>query len=121
MECLSGYLLLAQKQYEDKSIASSYNFGPNDESCVTTGELATLFCSLWGENASWKNVSENNAPHEANFLKLDCSKSKAVLGWKPNWNINKAVEKIVEWEKSLQSGMSASDITDKQIKEYFNL
>ncbi|MGN0740825.1 MAG: CDP-glucose 4,6-dehydratase [Treponema sp.] len=121
LECLSGYLLLARKQYEDKSFAGSYNFGPDDESCVTTGELATLFCDFWGNDVSWKNVSEVNAPHEANFLKLDCSKSKTVLGWKPQWNIRTAVEKIVEWEKAVQSGTSAAEITDKQIREYFSL
>ena len=119
LECLSGYLLLAQKQYEDKAFAGSYNFGPDDESCVTTGELATLFCSSWGENAAWKNVSEANAPHEANFLKLDCSKSKSVLGWRPHWGIKTAVEKIVEWEKAVQSGESHAEVTDRQIKEYF--
>ena len=119
LECLSGYLLLAQKQYEVKAFAGSYNFGPDDESCVTTGELATLFCSSWGENAAWKNVSETNAPHEANFLKLDCSKSKSVLGWRPHWGIKTAVEKIVEWEKAVQCGESPAEVTDRQIKEYF--
>lgn len=121
LECLSGYLLLAQKQFEDKKFAGSYNFGPDDESCVTTGELATLFCDSWGENASWKNVSEANAPHEANFLKLDCSKSKTVLGWRPHWGIKTAVQKIVEWEKSVQGGITAAEITDRQIKEYFGV
>ena len=120
LECLRGYLTLAQKQYEDKSYAGNYNFGPDDESCVTTGELATLFCESWGKGAGWKNVSEANAPHEANFLKLQCEKSKNVLGWYPQWGIKQAIEKIVEWEKAVQSGTSAAEITDKQIKEYFN-
>lgn len=119
LECLSGYLLLAKAQYEDKVFAGSYNFGPDDESCVTTGGLATLFCSAWGDGAGWKNVSEADAPHEANFLKLDCSKSKSVLGWRPKWTISQAIEKIVEWEKAVQSGTSAAEITDSQIKEYF--
>ncbi len=119
LECLRGYLMLAQKQYEDKSFAGNYNFGPDDESCVTTGELATLFCETWGNGAAWKNVSEAAAPHEANFLKLDCSKSKSVLGWHPKWGIRQAVEKIVEWEKAVQLGTSAAEITDRQIKEYF--
>lgn len=119
LECLNGYLMLAEKQYEDKSVAGSYNFGPNEESCLTTGELATLFCELWKDGAKWKNISEKNAPHEANFLKLDCSKSKSVLGWKPQWGIKTAVEKIIEWEKSVLQGISAREITDKQIKEYF--
>lgn len=120
LECLRGYLTLAKAQYEDKKYEGSYNFGPDDESCVTTGELATLFCKSWGENASWKNISESDAPHEANFLKLDCSKSKSVLGWYPKWTITEAIDKIVEWEKAVQSGTSASEITDKQIKDYFN-
>lgn len=119
LECLRGYLTLAQKQYEDKSFAGNYNFGPDDESCVTTGQLATLFCESWGKGAGWKNVSEANAPHEANFLKLQCEKSKNVLGWYPQWGIKQAIEKIVEWEKSVQSGVAADEITDKQIKEYF--
>ncbi|MCR5062229.1 MAG: CDP-glucose 4,6-dehydratase [Treponema sp.] len=121
LECLRGYLTLAKAQYEKRSFAGSYNFGPDDESCVTTGELATLFCNLWGNNAAWKNVSEANAPHEANFLKLDCSKSKNTLGWKPQWGIKEAVEKIVEWEKSVKSGVSAAEITDGQIRMYFGL
>lgn len=119
LECLRGYLTLAKAQYEDKKYAGSYNFGPDDESCVTTGDLATLFCNSWGENASWKNVNEANAPHEANFLKLDCSKSKTVLGWYPQWGIKQAIEKIVEWEKAVQNGVSAAEITDKQILGYF--
>lgn len=119
LKCLRGYLMLAKTQYENKAFAGSYNFGPDDESCVTTGQLATLFCKEWGDGAAWKNVSEANAPHEANFLKLDCSKSKSVLGWKPQWTIGDAIKKIVEWEKAVLAGMAAAEITDKQIKEYF--
>lgn len=119
LECLRGYLMLAKAQYEDKTLAGAYNFGPDDESCVTTGGLADLFCENWGSGASWKNMNESNAPHEANFLKLDCSKSKSVLGWRPKWGIRDAMQKIVEWEKAVQGGGSATEITDKQIKEYF--
>ena len=119
LECLCGYLTLAKAQYENKNFVGSYNFGPDDESCVTTGQLATLFCDGWGDGAAWKNVNEANAPHEANFLKLDCSKSKTVLGWYPQWGIRDAMRKIVEWEKAVQGGASAAEITDKQIKEYF--
>ena len=121
LECLRGYLLLAKTQYEDKSFMGSYNFGPDDESCVTTGELATLFCEKWGDVASWENISEKNAPHEANFLKLDCSKSKSILNWFPKWTITTAIEKIVEWEKAVQMGIKPYEITDKQIREYFEV
>nr|WP_318660139.1 CDP-glucose 4,6-dehydratase [uncultured Treponema sp.] len=120
LECLSGYLLLAKNQFENKQLMGSYNFGPDDNSCVTTGNLATLFCKLWQEGANWDTVSDKNAPHEANYLKLDCSKSKSLLGWKPQWSIGTAVEKIVEWEKGVQGGIPAADKTDEQIKEYFN-
>ncbi len=119
LECLSGYLLLAQKQYLDKKFAGAYNFGPDDESCVTTGKLASLFCEAWGDKAKWITEHESNAPHEAIFLKLDNSKSKNVLGWIPQWSIKTAVGKTVEWEKFLQKGMPAAEVTDNQIKEYF--
>ena len=120
LECLSGYLLLAQKQYLDKKLAGAYNFGPDDESCVTTGELASLFCEAWGDNASWITEQENNAPHEAMFLKLDNSKSKKILGWIPQWNIKTTVGKTVEWEKDIQKGIPVAEVTDEQIKEFFN-
>ena len=119
LECLRGYLLLAKMQYENKSVVGSYNFGPDDESCITTGDLATLFCNKWGSGATWEKVAECNAPHEANFLKLDCSKAKRVLKWFPLWPISTAIDKIVEWEKRVQNGISAAKITDSQIKEYF--
>lgn len=118
LECLSGYLLLAQKQYTDKSLSGSYNFGPDDESCVTTGELVSLFCEYW-KGASWK-IQGDNGPHEANFLKLDCSKSKSTLGWKPYWNIRTAVEKTVEFARC-QSDLDRTECLEKQIRDYFAL
>ena len=118
LDCLWGYLLLAQIQYEDKTFSGSYNFGPNDESCVSTGELATLFCNKWGNNVSWKKMREENAPHEAKFLKLNCSKAKTILHWNPKWAIATAIEKVVEWEKAVQQGINAAEITDNQIEEY---
>lgn len=132
LECLSGYLLLSQKQFGAKQFAGAYNFGPDDDSCVTTGELADLFCKFVGNGASWQNVQDANAPHEANFLKLDNSKAKAVLGWMPKWNIENAVEKVVEWHKAVDgfcaagtncnaddTSTKASAQTDAQIKKYF--
>lgn len=118
LECLSGYLILAIKQLENKTLEGNYNFGPDDDSCVTTGQLADLFCNAW-KNISWVNISEQNAPHEANFLKLDCSKAKQMLGWKPNWDIKTAIEKIVEWHKHVINGGSPKEITEIQINQYF--
>jgi len=117
LECLCGYLVLAEKQYNDKSLQGAYNFGPDDESCVTTGKLADIFCAVWGCGATWR-VQGDGGPHEASFLKLDCSKSKAVLGWKPFWNIKTAVEKTVEFAK-IQSDNEKLACIEKQIKVYF--
>jgi len=117
LECLSGYLLLAKKQYNDKTLEGSYNFGPDDESCVTNEKLVSLFCGAWGQGAAWR-IQGDRGPHEANFLKLDCSKSKAVLGWKPRWDIKTAVEKTVEFAKAGTDDKRLSCI-EKQMQEYF--
>ncbi|MBO7048718.1 MAG: CDP-glucose 4,6-dehydratase [Spirochaetia bacterium] len=119
LECLRGYLILAQKQYLDKTITGAYNFGPDDESCVTTGELATLFCDKWGDGVYWESKKELfPPPYEATFLKLDNTKAKKILNWFPKWDIKIAVEKTIEWEKAVKKGISAAEITDNQIKEY---
>ena len=121
LEPVVAYLILAAEQYKNKGLAGNYNIGPDECDCVSTGALVDLFCSKWGDGAAWKNVAEKNAPHEANFLKLDCSKIKAVLGWKPKWHITDAVEKIAEWSKIYLSGNDISEVMDKQIKEYLNV
>lgn len=118
LEPVCTYLLLAQMQYENHSLAGSYNVGPDDCDCVTTGDLVALFCTLWGGNASWKNVAEANAPHEANFLKLDCSKIKSALQWKPRWHIADAIEKTVEWSKAYLAEKDVNPVMEKQILEY---
>jgi CDP-glucose 4,6-dehydratase len=117
LECLYGYLLLAEKQYNDKAFEGAYNFGPDDESCVTNEKLVNLFCGAWGDEASWR-IQEDGGPHEANFLKLDCSKAKAVLGWKPKWDIKTAVEKTVQFAKANTDNERLTCI-DRQIQEYF--
>jgi CDP-glucose 4,6-dehydratase len=119
LECLSGYLLLAEKQYADKSLEGAYNFGPDESSCVSTGELADLFCDCWGPGASWESRGDSG-PHEAHFLKLDCSKAKALLGWKPRWDIKAAVEKAVEFAKAASNEKRLACL-ERQIEEYFEL
>ena len=119
LEPLSVYLMIVKKQYEELSFADSYNVGPDDCDCVATGELVDLFCKYWGADASWINQSEASAPHEANFLKLDCAKLKRTFGWNPRWHIEDAIEKTVEWSRVWASGASVKEITDKQIDEFF--
>ena len=88
--------MIAERQHEDKRYAGWYNVGPDECDCVTTGELTDLFCRVWGANARWENHFVGG-PHEANFLKLDCSKIKQTFGWKPRWHIDEAIQKTVEW------------------------
>lgn len=121
LEPVVTYLTLAAMQYEDSALAGHYNIGPDDCDCVETGKLVDLFCSLWGDGASWKNVAEANAPHEANFLKLDCSRIKSVLGWSPRWHITDAVGKTVEWSRAYLAGGDISAVMEKQIKEYLEV
>jgi CDP-glucose 4,6-dehydratase len=117
LDTLYGYLLLAEKQFGNKKIEGAYNFGPDDESCLTTGDLVKLFCLSWGGNAAWK-AQADNGPHEADYLKLDCSKAKTVLGWKPLWNIKTAVEKTVEFAKC-KTDIERINCLKNQIREYF--
>lgn len=122
LDCLNGYLILAMKQYEDKNFAGNYNFGPDESDCVTTEFLAKNFCASWGENLNYEANINLNAPHEANILKLDCSLAKSILGWRPNWNVAKAISSIVEWTKSWrENNLQAKNCMDGQIKEFFNL
>lgn len=118
LEPLFAYLLIAQRQYNDIKSAGWYNVGPDECDCVTTGELTDLFCKHWGNGVSKQNCENQNAPHEAGFLKLNSSKIKKTLGWKPVWHIGQAVEKTVEWTKAWQSGADICLEMDKEIKEY---
>ena len=118
LEPLFAYLMIAQRQYEDKRYSGWYNVGPDECDCVTTGELVELFCQKWGDGAAWVNQAEANAPHEANFLKLDCSKLKIVFGWQPRWHIDEAVEKTVDWTKVWLRGGDIPTEMDRQIAEY---
>ena len=99
LEPLAAYLLIAQRQYEDSRFAGYYNVGPDDCDCVTTGTLVDLICRAWGGDAAWENQAAANAPHEANFLKLDCSELKTTFGWTPRWHMAECMEKTVAFSK----------------------
>lgn len=120
LEPVVTYLALAAKQYDNHALAGCYNIGPDDCDCVETGELVDIFCKVWGDGASWKNIAEANAPHEANFLKLDCSKIKSAMKWAPRWHITDAIEKTVEWSKAYLGGENVNAVMEKQIKEYLD-
>ena len=117
LEPLFAYLMIVKKQYENKLYAGYYNVGPDDSDCVTTGHLVDVFCRLWGEGQTWENKF-TGGPHEANFLKLDCSKIKNTFGWKPIWGIDTAIEKTIEWTKVWQENQSIADCMEKQIATF---
>ena len=119
LEPVMAYLMIAKEQYLDKKYQGYYNVGPDEIDCINTGNLVDIFCSKWGQDAKWINMSVDG-PHEANFLKLDCSKIKSIFGWKPKWNIDMAIEKTVEWTKEYLAGGNISDCMDRQIKEFLN-
>lgn len=119
LEPLAVYLEIAAKQYEDKRYQGYYNVGPDDCDCVTTGDLVDLFCKHWGEGAKWENQAEANAPHEANFLKLDCSKVKSTFGWQPRWHIEECMAMVCQFSKVWLAGGDIPAEMDKEIKEFF--
>jgi CDP-glucose 4,6-dehydratase len=120
LEPVYAYLMIAAKQYDDHSFASWYNVGPDDQDCFQTGALVDLFVKHWGEGLKWIDKYDGG-PHEANFLKLDCSKLKTTFGWKPHWNLETAIEKVVEWSKVWGAGEDVRPVMDKQIKEFLEV
>lgn len=117
LEPIYAYLMIAGEQYKDPSFQSWYNVGPEDRDCFQTGALVDLFVKHWGEDLKWINRYDGG-PHEAKFLKLDCSKLKATFNWKPHWNLDTAVEKTVEWSKSWTRGEDVRKVMDRQIEEF---
>lgn len=118
LEPLSGYLLLAQKLYEDgAAYAEGWNFGPNDEDAKPVQWIVEKLTQAWGEGASWA-LDGGDHPHEAHYLKLDCSKAKTKLGWHPRWPLMRALDKIVEWHKAYDGGQPMREITLRQIADY---
>lgn len=121
LEPIAVYLMIAARQYEKREFEGNYNVGPDEMDCYTTGELVTLFCEKWnqatGQQISWKNEYDGG-PHEANFLKLDCSKLKKTFDWKPVWNVEKAMEMIVEWTLAYGDGKDIAAVMGKQLSEF---
>ncbi len=117
LEPLYAYMMIAAKQYENKTFAGYYNVGPDEVDCFKTGALVDTFVKAWGDGLVWENKAVDG-PHEANFLKLDCSKLKATFGWMPRWNLNTAIQKVVEWTRCWIDNGNVRGCMDKQIKEF---
>ena len=118
LEPLSGYLILAQRLYDGKSVSSgAWNFGPNDDGEQTVGWIAETLASKWGVTPQVVSQSGEH-PYEANFLKLDISKAKQQLGWQPRWSLDVALDKIVTWHKAWIAKHDLQELCVKQIQEY---
>ena len=117
LEPLYAYLMIAAGQYQDESLAGWYNVGPDDGDCFQTGALVDLFVKKWGGDLRWVNRWDGG-PHEANFLKLDCSKLKAAFGWKPRWNLDTAMEMVVQWSNCWADCGDIRGCMDEQIGQF---
>ncbi|WP_026527200.1 CDP-glucose 4,6-dehydratase [Butyrivibrio sp. VCD2006] len=118
LEPIFVYLMIAMEQDNKPQLSGYYNVGPDLDCCVTTGELADMFVKSWGNGASWKDLSEENAPHEAAFLRLDSSKLKRTFGWEAKWNITQAVDATAGWYKAWNLGENMREFTDSQINSF---
>ncbi|AFT84799.1 CDP-glucose 4,6-dehydratase [Paraburkholderia phenoliruptrix] len=118
LEPLNGYLVLAEKLYtEGVRHAEAWNFGPNDSDAQPVQVVVEQLTSQWGDGARW-TLDSSDHPHEARYLKLDCSKARARLGWRPRWNLTRALDNIVTWYKAADRQEDMRAITLAQIDEY---
>ncbi len=119
LEPLSVYMMIAMQQVREPGCAGCYNVGPDESDAITTGEIAGLFVKYWGGTATWISQAEKNAPHEASYLRLDCSRLKETFGWKPVWHVEEAVRAAVLWYKAWHEGQEMTSVTEQQIRDFF--
>ncbi len=121
LEPVCAYLMVAMEQFSNKALEGAYNVGPEEINCITTADMASLFCKYWqnisGKAMQWKEQGDGG-PHEARLLKLDCAKIKDVFGWHPVWNAEQTIAKVVEWYYSFLQGEDVRKITEEQIQNY---
>lgn len=119
LEPLSGYLRLAEFLYtEGPKFAQAWNFGPYDHDARNVEWITNTICEFWGDEASFE-IDKKPQPHEANYLKLDCSKANAELNWFPKWDIQTTLKSIVDWNKAYLNNEDIREVTKRQIHQYF--
>ena len=119
LEPVTAYLMIASKQYEDESFSGYYNVGPETSDCCKTGDLVDLFIRSWGSGLKRVDIPDGG-PHEAGFLKLDCTKLKNTFGWSPKWDISTAIQKVVDWTKVYKSGENVRKCMEEQVREFLD-
>lgn len=118
LEPLSGYLLLAQNLYENgMEFAEAWNFGPNDDDAKSVQWIVEKLTGNWGHGASWV-LDDGDHPHEAHYLKLDCSKANLRMSWQPRWHLEEALEAIIDWYRGYLNGQDLRELTLLQINTY---
>lgn len=120
LEPVFGYLFLAEKLYEDSQFQGAWNFGPGEDGAKTVGDVVQLVCEKWGGEAGWVDKSATDQPHEAKYLKLDCSKAHSALRWKPVLSCEEAIQLTVDWYKSYYEKGNALEVTQQQIQFYLD-
>jgi CDP-glucose 4,6-dehydratase len=117
LEPLSGYLVLAQKLYQNpKEYSEAWNFGPTENNVKPVKYIVNKMTSLW-PGSSWKKDYDIH-PHEAGFLRLDISKARSRLGWCPLWSLSDALEKIVNWHQASLNEEDMQTVCLEEIEEY---
>jgi CDP-glucose 4,6-dehydratase len=118
LEPLSGYLLLAEKCWDNpKTYSEAWNFGPQTQEALPVSEIVEQMLVQWGSKIGWKDIS-GNSPHEATYLKLDITKANERLNWQPKLNLKQALSLTTEWYKAWRAGQDMNRITLEQIKHY---
>lgn len=123
LEPIMAYLLIAEKQYDDIRYSGNYNIGPGEENCLTTEVIVTEFCRQWERKTGVTPVRvaiPQGGPHEATFLKLDCSKMRRTFGWMPKWNAQQMMRATVEWIDAYMEHEDIREVMLYQIREYMN-
>ncbi|ARD60063.1 CDP-glucose 4,6-dehydratase [Kosakonia radicincitans DSM 16656] len=120
LEPLSGYIAIAQRLYEEgPAFAEGWNFGPREDDAMPVQFIVETMVKIWGDDAAWL-LDGNEHPHEAHYLKLDCSKARMRLGWQPRWNLVETLERIVKWHKAWIAGEDMLARSRNEISEYMN-
>lgn len=120
LEPLHGYMMLAEKlALEGPAWGEAWNFGPHDADARPVSWVADRLCRHWGGTARWERDA-NEHPHEAHLLKLDSSKSRQRLGWKPRWSLDGALQNIATWHRAHLGGQNLLAASLAQIGDYEN-
>jgi CDP-glucose 4,6-dehydratase len=118
LDALSGYMLVAQRLLEGcDAFACGWNFGPSDEDTQPVQWIADRMVAAWGSDIGWKRP-DGPQPHEAVLLKLDCSKARGELGWRPRLRLGDALQKVVDWHRQVADGVDAREVSRAQLNEY---